>query len=397
MTNQREARRGTRGMGHVYLRGKVWWIQYSHNGVKVRESSASATKADATRLLKRRFDEIGRGRSARQAESVLLSDLRALIENDYRLNGRRSVKRLGQSWTHLAAFFGERERAVRITAPRLAAYVTARTDAGASPATVRNELSALKRAFNLARKTGTLLPNEIPAAFPTIRASKARPGFFERDDHERLRAALPPDEGDVAEFLFWSGWRKAEALGLRWADVDTRAGVIRIERTKNGEARTLPYGALPALDELVQRRRAATDAAQEKRAIIVPFVFHRNGEQLRYFRRSWISACVKAGLGRELREPDKLGANGEVLKRGKVLERLAFRIPHDYRRSAARNLSRAGVPEPVIMQLCGWKTRSVFDRYRIVAERDLSEGLAKLATSPPGTGNSAVTGFRSGR
>lgn len=77
------------------------------------------------------------------------------------------------------------------------------------------------------------------------------------------------------------------------------------------------------------------------------------------------------------------GAEGKVVKRGKIIRKVAHRIPHDYRRSAARNLSRAGVPEGVIMALCGWKTRSVFDRYRIVSESDLAEGLAKLGQAAP--------------
>jgi len=53
----------------------------------------------------------------------------------------------------------------------------------------------------------------------------------------------------------------------------------------------------------------------------------------------------------------------------------AFRMTPAPRRGALAAL----VPERAIMELCGWSTRSVFDRYRIVAECDLAEGLGKLA------------------
>ena len=378
-------KRGTRGMGSVYRRGGVWWVAYYHQGKQRHETSGSSRRPVAVALLKRRHEELGKGRPAREAEKVLLSDLKALVVADYRVNGRRSAKRLEQSWAHIVEFFGEREKAIAFTPQRLAAYLTARTDDGAAPATVKNELAALKRAFNLARKTGVLLPNEGPAAFPTIAPSNARSGFFERGEHEAVRAALPPDEGDVAEFLFWTGWRKGEALGLRWRNVDEAAGVIRIETTKSGEPRTLPYASLPALRTLIENRRRVTDAVQKKRGMVVSHVFHRNGESIRYLRRSWISACIAAGLGREVRNEE-----------GKVVDRVAYRIPHDYRRSAARNLSRAGVPERVIMQLCGWKTRSVFDRYRIVPERELAEGLARLAQASDAP-RMAVASFSEGR
>ncbi|WP_447971442.1 hypothetical protein [Nitrospira sp. M1] len=79
-------------------------------------------------------------------------------------------------------------------------------------------------------------------------------------------------------------------------------------------------------------------------------------------------ACVKVGLGRWEKPKEK-----EVLNR-----RYRGALVHDFRRTAVRNLVRAGVPEKVAMKITGHKTRAVFDRYNIVNVQDLMEAGRKM-------------------
>ena len=58
--------------------------------------------------------------------------------------------------------------------------------------------------------------------------------------------------------------------------------------------------------------------------------------------------------------------------------RVANLLFHDLRRTAARNLRRAGVAEGMIMKIGGCKTRSVFERYAIVSQTDIRDAMTKL-------------------
>ena len=80
---------------------------------------------------------------------------------------------------------------------------------------------------------------------------------------------------------------------------------------------------------------------------------------------AWDTACQLAGLW----EPSNKRRHGQP---GPT------RYPHDFRRTAVRNLSRAGVPERIAMTISGHKTRSIFDRYNIVSPADLKDAARRM-------------------
>ena len=218
---------------------------------------------------------------------------------------------------------------------------------------------------------GRVLPTCNVPDFPTVRIADPRSGFFEREAFAAVLAQLPEPLRAPIEFAYLTGWRTpSEVLPLTWSQVDFDAGVVRLEvgTTKNRAGRTFPFAVLPALLELLERQRAIVTALERERGQVIPYVFVRDsGERIRDFYTAWHSACKRAAVRRR--------GELEVV----VRPELVGRVPHDFRRTAVRNLVRAGVPERVAMQLTGHKTRAIFDRYNIVSEADLSEGVEKLA------------------
>lgn len=87
-------------------------------------------------------------------------------------------------------------------------------------------------------------------------------------------------------------------LGLTWAMVDFDAGTRRLDaaRSKNSEARTFPFAALPHLAQLLQEQRERTRALERRTGQIVPSVFHRDGASIKSMRTAWDAACTRAGL-----------------------------------------------------------------------------------------------------
>jgi integrase len=353
-----------RGLGRVYQptyrdrktgerrTSPTWWTAYSFRGTKYRESSGSTNRNDAVKLLRRRLAEMGRGQLVGpDAEKTTFEDLAGMVLGDYQVNGRKSLKRAEDALTRLREFFGLC-RALDITADRVNAYIRSRQEAGAKPASIRYELAILKRGFTLTLRAGKLAHRPY---IPSIEVRNIRTGFFEESDFRAVCAHLPEDVRPVCEFMYLSGWRVGEVLPLQWRQVDFKAKTVRLEpgTTKNDEGRTFPFGSFPALADLLHRQRERTEALEKATARIIPWVFHRDGDPIRDFRKAWQKACEAAGVPGRWR--------------------------HDLRRTAVRALERAGVPRSVAMKLTGHKTESVYRRYAIVSEADLSEGVAKLS------------------
>lgn len=329
-------------MGSLYKRGDVWWIKYYRNGKSYRESSGSTKKMVAKKLLDRKEGEIAQGKVPSIVfDKVIFDVLAEDFLRDYRINQKKSLERAERSVTLLKREF-EGIKVPAITTPRIQQYIEDRLAEKAAKASINRELSALKRILNLGARQTPPLVDRVPY-IPMLKENNVRTGFFEHQEFLKFRKKLPAYLEGFVTFAYKFGWRFEEIASLTWAQIDRDRWTVRLEvgTTKNDAGREVP------LDEELKAVFQRQWEQRKHLKKLVPFVFpNRRGDgKMQDIRGAWKKAFT----------------DSEV----------PFRLFHDLRRTAIRNMVRSGIPEKVAMRISGHKTRSVFERYNIVDDKDL--------------------------
>jgi integrase len=336
------ARKHIRGQGSVYLRGRWYHVCYSIQGKTYRESAHTQIREEALAYLQRKQGKAASG-EAIPPDRVRMKDLLRLVENEYDLKGRTSlyIAKLKIN-RYLLPFFGEL-KATKFTSAQMQNYIRKRQQDGAKPATINRELALIHRGFSLGYETEPPMVARVPKLIK-LREDNTRTGFLAPTVYRKLLNELPEPLKIVFVFGYHLGMRKGELLKIRKNQVDRKAKLIWLEakQTKNRNPRTAPiYGDMEAFLEMQPENDS-------------PLLFTwLDGSPIKSFRHSWKDACTRAGV-----------------------PNLLF---HDLRRTAVRNMRRAGINPTLIKRIIGHKSDAIFQRYSIFDEAEMQEAGAKIA------------------
>lgn len=304
-----------------------------------------------------------RRRTARP-EEVTIGALLDLVLEDYKSNGHKTLKNArGQIENSLRPYFGgmladmlDTSQIERWIATRQASRLRKSVRGGHAklqPASINRELSLLMRAYRLGYERQPQMVEKIPP-IKKLAENNVRKGFVTLDQYHTLLDELPPHLRPITVVAFHVANRKGELLNLEWSDVelDGNPPVLTLwpGETKNKDGRTLPILEGEMLGTLRELKAEHVRKWPKETHVFL----NSEGRPLQYYmmRKTWDDACTRAGL-----------------------PGLLF---HDLRRSAVRNLRRAGVTQKVAREFSGHKTDAVFDRYNISDFEDLKDAAAKL-------------------
>jgi integrase len=327
-------------------------IRCSHRGRRIQRAvsdilripASQQTEEHAKRALKAVLGQVWTGQYVAPAAARL--DVAKLLDayvEDRRVAGIKDITNTIAEVERLKRDFSG-WKAVDVALPTLQQWATAQL-ATQARGTVKVKLAYVHAAFVVAKRLG-LVP--VVPDFPTIAVDNARTGSFTPEEFESVRARLAPPLNQFVAFLYWSGWRPSEALGLKWSDVDRARGVIPLpaRRHKGKKAKALPI--VGAIERVIEERWKARRVGDR----LAEWVFHRHGKPVRDYLYAWRRACADAGL--------------------------AGRLVYDLKRSAVADMVRAGIAREIGKKNTGHASDAMWDRYAVLEVRDQAAAIVQL-------------------
>ena len=357
------------GMGRVFKRrsrhtGKLlptWWIAYSVDGARVRESANTEDRQAALNILRERLKAVSDGTAVDPARDRLTVDviLDGLLAY-YDRQGHRSRESAASQLKPWREALGS-VRALAVTTSRLARVVGDWQAAKVQHATINRRLSLLRRSYRLAKLR--LDPAKLDFADLFLTDASPRGKHLDAAAFATLHGLLPAHLKDLFEFAYLCGTRKGQLARTTWAswDASERALTWSAAEVKAKRDFTLPLDGRPL--NLILARHA-------ERRLHCRYVFHgprcRPGHTpskhygcVGDFKKAWRTACKKAGF--------PVGRKGGGF------------VFHNTRHTAVTNLVNAGVPAHEAMAVSGHRTRSVFDRYSIPLKEQTRAALRRTS------------------
>jgi integrase len=319
-----------RGDGTLFRIGKVWYIIVMINGRRIRETTGKTNYQDARKWMKQRLATYEPKTTATLGEAL------DLLLEDYQLREIKSLYKTSMVAKGLKKRLGQR-KVQSLTNTALLDYVRARRTAGKANETIKHDLQVIRQALALAVEYGWI--SKLPA-FPRLRRGEARQGFVDQATFEKIVRHMPKGFQDFCRFAYMTGWRRGDVANLTYRMVDFDERVIRLSTTKTDTPRLLPM--IGDVWNIIHER-------WEKNQNPTAHVFPHTDTEMKALYRAWGAACKEAGV-----------------------PGILF---HDLRRTAVRDMVRAGVPDVVAMKISGHRTRHVFDRYNIVSYADVQDAL----------------------
>ena len=326
----------------LYQRGRVWYADYYAGSARVQESTGTANKREAEKILALRLSEVQRGVFVKPINITLPEFGERYIE--YAKAHKRSWKRDVQMLGNLQGFFGP-SKLRDITPLRVEEYQQARVKE-VCPATSNRELALLKHMFNIAERWGQHQGTNPVRLVKFLPENNYRFQTLNEDEERRLLVASPPYLRNMVLFAINTGLRTNEIFNLEWEDVDIEQRRLKMIVKKNQKLLSLPLNETAF--GIIEARKAIAHGS---------FVFYNpmTGGQFK----------------------DVKGALAAAVKRA-ALAKVTW---HMFRHTFASRLTRQGVDIVTVKELLGHANISVTLRYAHSNDDAKRRAVDKLGTS----------------